>query len=153
VRSRQNLLNFLKDKEENGMGGVLMSEIEESVPRAERTIRKLNENIFKITRGERDKEEVIFYNNKDYEMSVDEMIVSQWRQVSMDGQSDGDIEKYLENVGLNAMHGEGRKRKAPNQQKKSRKKARQTKVLNTHLDTDFLKDYSEDGTQLTTPTQ
>lgn len=48
------------------------------------------------------------------------------------------------------MQGESRKRKAPNASKKARKKARPTKVLNTHLD--LLKDYSDDGTQVTTPT-
>ena len=48
------------------------------------------------------------------------------------------------------MQGESRKRKVPNQQKKSRKKARLFKVHNTHLD--ILKDYADDGTQVTTPT-
>ena len=55
------------------------------------------------------------------------VVISQWRQISVEGQSEGDIEKYLENgklsyvnhiltlspflVGLGAMQGEGRKRK------------------------------------------
>ena len=41
-------------------------------------------------------------------------------------------------------HSAGRKRKAPSsQQKKARKKTRTAKVLNTHLASDLLKDYSE----------
>ena len=58
------------------------------------------------------------------------VVISQWRQISVEGQSEGDIEKYLENgklfyvnhiptlspflVGLGAMQGEGRKRKVNN---------------------------------------
>ncbi len=53
-------------------------------------------------------------------------------------------------VGLSAMQGESRKRKAATS-KKSRKKSRQTKVLNTHLD--LLQDYADDGTQMTTPSK
>lgn len=70
-------------------------------------------------------------------------------------------------VGLGAMQGESRKRKvrseshlnfsfiasyffyvekASTQRTKGRnKRSRQTKILNTHLDSELLKDYSEDG--------
>ena len=68
----------------------------------------------------------------------------------MDGLGDGDIEKYLQNVGLGAMQGETRKRRAPaQQQRKARKKPRLQKLLNTHLDRNLLKDYSEDSPAVT----
>ncbi|XP_003383616.1 PREDICTED: transcription initiation factor IIE subunit beta-like [Amphimedon queenslandica] len=153
VRSKTQLLAFLQDRESKGMGGVSITDLKEAIPQTEKVLRKLEKDIFRLKCGERDKnEEVVFYNNHDYDITVDESIVSQWRQVSVDGQSERDIEKYLENVGLGAMQGETRKRKAPTQQRKTSKKSRQTKILNTHLETDLLKEYSEDGTQLTTPT-
>lgn len=98
--------------------------------------------IFRIVRP--DKEEVLFYNNRQYEMEVDEEFKALWHRVSVEGRTETDIEQYLQNVGLGVMQGETRKRKAPgSQQKKPRKRARPQKVLNTHLDSDLLKDYSE----------
>ena len=41
------------------------------------------------------------------------------------------------------VQGESRKRRAPTAGQKSKKKSRVTKVLNTHLDSTLLKDYSE----------
>ena len=74
---------------------------------------RLEDDIFRIPRGDRDKEDILFYNNKEYELSVDEstylnslllfqsfsisVFVTQWRSVAVDGQSEGDIEKYLQN--------------------------------------------------------
>lgn len=98
--------------------------------------------IFCITRP--DKEEVLFYKNHEYEVEVDEEFKARWHRVSVEGRTETDIEQYLENVGLGVMQGETRKRKAPGSQPaKPRKKARAQKVLNTHLDSDLLKDYSE----------
>lgn len=98
--------------------------------------------IFCIARP--DKEEVIFYKNHEYELEVDEEFKALWHRISVDGRTETDIEQYLQNVGLGVMQGETRKRKAPgSQQPKPRKKARAQKVLNTHLNSDLLKDYSE----------
>lgn len=58
------------------------------------------------------------------------------------GMTDEDIERYLQNVGLGAMTGEGRKRKAPGGERKVKKRSRTTKILNVHLDASVLKDYS-----------
>ena len=76
-----------------------------------------------ITRGERDKEEVIFYHNHDYDLEIDEGVYAQcssavsalveqvfvsvfvtyWRSISMDG-SEAEIERYLENGLLKHAH-------------------------------------------------
>lgn len=101
--------------------------------------------VISITR-QQDKEQVVFYNNPDYSLkqaSVD--FQGMWHCVSVEAVTEADIEKYLENVGLGAMQGEGPKRKMPgNSSKKTRKKAKLTKVMNTHLDDQLLKDYSGD---------
>ena len=96
----------------------------------------------------KDNEEVIFYNNPDFSLKQPacEKFKALWHSVSVVGMTDADIEKYLENVGLGAMQGEGRKRKAPgNSHKKTRKKPKQSKVMNVHLDNELLKDYSADA--------
>lgn len=110
-------------------------------------MQKLDErgDIIRLVRS--DKEEVIFYNNPEYELteSVSEEFKSMWHRVSVDGLTEADIEKHLDLAGQKAMQGEGKKRKAPiSQEKKARKKSRPVKVLNTHLDSDLFKDYSKD---------
>ena len=104
------------------------------------------EKIICITR--QDKEQVVFYNNPEYSLegAVSGDFQGLWHRVSVQGMTEADIEKYLENVGLGAMQGEGRKRKLPGTaSKKSRKKPKLTKVMNTHLGNELLKDYSNDG--------
>lgn len=89
----------------------------------------------------------MFYNNPEYSLgqAASEDFQAMWHRASVEGMTEADIEKYLENVGLGAMQGEGRKRKMPgNSNKRSRKKPKLTKVMNTHLDNELLKDYSTD---------
>jgi len=109
-------------------------------------VQKLDEagQIFRITR--QDKEEVVFYKNSGFELEppLSEEFKARWHSVSVDGLTDDDIEKYLTNTGIGAMGGERRKRKAPSEGKKAKKKSRATKILNVHLDDSVLKDYSAD---------
>lgn len=97
--------------------------------------------VMKIVRP--DKEEVVFYNNHLLRLPVAEEFRALWHTVSVDGLTEADIDKYLQSIGLGAMQGEARKRRAPTAGQKTKKKSRVTKVLNTHLDSTFLKDYSE----------
>ncbi len=96
-----------------------------------------------------DKEQIIFYNNLEYslEQKVCPELQELWHQVSVDGMTETDVDKYLSEQGLGAMQGETRKRKAPSSSthKKSRKKVKPSKVLNTHLDNKLLRDYSADN--------
>ena len=72
VRSRRSLLAKLKECEQLGLGGVLMSDVREALPEPEKAVGRLLEDgaILKITRS--DKEEVLFYLNKELSISVDE---------------------------------------------------------------------------------
>ncbi len=96
-----------------------------------------------ITR--QDKEEIVFYNNPEFAIVLKseglEQFQAMWHRESVEGMTGADVEKYLQNVGLGAMQGEERKRRAPGTQRKARKKAKQNKVMNTHLDEALLKEY------------
>ena len=94
----------------------------------------------KITRP--DKEEIIFYNDQSLLLPVAEEFRGLWHRVSVDGLTEADIDKHLQTIGLGAMQGESRKRRVPTAGHKN-KKSRVTKVLNTHLDSTLLKDYSD----------
>ena len=98
-----------------------------------------------------DKEQIVFYNNPEFSLGEPPAdFKAIWNRISVEGITEADVEKYLENVGLGAMQGEGRKRKPPgNLHKKTRKKHKPNKVMNTHLDNELLKDYSEDADKRT----
>lgn len=93
-----------------------------------------------------DKEEVVFYNNPVYSLStpLTEDLRSLWHRISVDGLTETDIERYLERVGLGAMLGQTteRKRKLPSQQRQQKKRAKNVKMLNTHLDSELFNDES-----------
>ena len=97
--------------------------------------------VMKITRP--DKEEIIFYNDQSLQLPVAEEFRGLWHRVSVDGLTETDIDRHLQSIGLCAMQGESRKRRTPTAGQRTRKKPRVTKVLNTHLDSKLLKDYSE----------
>lgn len=143
VRNRHQLLHKLQELDRDGLGGVLMNDIKEALPNPDKSIKKLQDNNDIMVILRHDKESIVFFNNKEYELKVDEEFIALWRAVGVDHLSEGDMEKYLQHVGLAAMQGEGRKRKAPGQKKPAKKKQRAHKILNTHLDNDLLKDYSE----------
>ena len=100
------------------------------------------EHIICITR--QDKEEVVFCNPK-HSLGQIEELHAMWHRVSVEGVTETDVEKYLENVGLGAMQGEGRKRKMPGiSSKRARKRPKPARKMNTHLSNELLKDYSAD---------
>ena len=101
-----------------------------------------DEYVICITR--QDKEQVVFYNNPEHSLGQtnSDELQALWHRVSVEGVTEADIERYLENVGLGAMQGESRKRKMPgNSNKKTRKKAKPTRKMNAHLTDEFLKEY------------
>lgn len=72
VRNRKQLLAKLRECEQLGLGGVLMSEVREALAEPEKAVNKLLEEgaIMKIVRS--DKEEVLFYINQELNVEIDE---------------------------------------------------------------------------------
>ena len=72
VRNRKQLLAKLRECEHLGLGGVLMSEVQEALAEPEKAVNKLLEEgaIMKIVRS--DKEEVLFYINQELNIQIDE---------------------------------------------------------------------------------
>ena len=161
MRDRRALLERLRDYDKRGLGGIPVHEIREAVynpdramtvsrtpftshpplpsPPSQRLMR--DDLVMKISRP--DKEEIIFYNDPALVLPVAEQFRGLWHRVSVDGLTEGDIDKHLQSIGVGAMQGDGRKRRTPMAKQRAKKKSRITKVLNTHLDSSLLKDYSE----------
>lgn len=48
-----------------------MTDVRDALPRADKVINKLDDDVIRVAKGDRDKEELLFYNNKDYVLEVD----------------------------------------------------------------------------------
>ncbi|XP_072377331.1 general transcription factor IIE subunit 2 [Diabrotica undecimpunctata] len=146
LKDRKSLLKLLKQQDLKGLGGVLMDDVQESLPHSEKALRILqnqNEIIF-ITRP-MDKRKVLFYNDRTASLPIDEEFQKLWRSVAVDAMDDAKIEEYLDKQGIRSMQDHGPKkpmapkRKKPGTRKKTFKKPRD----NEHL-ADVLETYEND---------
>lgn len=143
VKDRKSLLQYLDKQESEGLGGVLMDDIEEALPHAQKAIRKLTEDnhIATVTR-QQDKKLVVFYRPKGREFQVDEEFVKYWRGVAVDGIDDGKVEEYLKKHGITSMQDAPGKRLLGKDLKRKKGKQKAKIVNNEHLK-DVLEDYSD----------
>ncbi|KAK7480585.1 hypothetical protein BaRGS_00028161 [Batillaria attramentaria] len=137
IRDRKGLLRLLKNYDLAGKGGILMEDVEESLPRAEKAVKALGDNVVIVTRPT-DKKRVLFYNDKIVKVS------KLWRSVAVEGMDEEKIEEYLTRNGITSMQDAGVRKvtPVPRRKKGGSKKNRQFKRHNDHLE-DVLKDYSE----------
>ncbi|KAL4236843.1 Transcription initiation factor IIE subunit beta [Mactra antiquata] len=138
LKDRKSFLNLLKRYDLNGEGGILLDDVEESLPRASQALKKLGDSIVYITRPN-DKKKILFYNDKYCQFNIDEEFIKLWRGVSVEGQDERKIEEYLEKQGMTSMQDIG-KTVAPVQKRKRKGGKRTFKKHNDHLE---LQDYGE----------
>lgn len=147
LKDRKSLLKLLKQQDLKGLGGILLEDVQESLPHCEKALKILsNQNeIIYITRPI-DKKKILFYNDRTAQMPIDEEFQKLWRSVAVDAMDDQKIEEYLDKQGIRSMQDHGPKkptaikRKKAGQRKKTFKKPRD----NEHL-ADVLETY-EDNT-------
>lgn len=71
LKDRKSLLRLLDKHDQRGMGGVLLEDIQESLPNVERHLKALGDSIIYVVRPI-DKKKVLFYNDKTLQFTVDE---------------------------------------------------------------------------------
>ncbi|XP_044264772.1 general transcription factor IIE subunit 2 [Tribolium madens] len=145
LKDRKSLLKLLKQQDLKGLGGVLLDDVQESLPHCEKALKILqnqNEIIF-ITRPI-DKKKVLFYNDRTATLPIDEEFQKLWRSVAVDAMDDAKIDEYLEKQGIRSMQDHGPKKPiAPKRHKTSqRKKTFKKPRDNEHL-ADVLETYSD----------
>ncbi|WAR23917.1 T2EB-like protein [Mya arenaria] len=140
IKDRRALLNLLKQHDLHGEGGLLLDDVEESLPNSAKAIQKLGDSVLTIARPN-DKKKILFYNDKYCQFKVDEEFIKLWRGVSVDGQDEQKIEEYLEKQGITSMQDVGLKKVLPSQKRKKGGN-RRFKKHNDHL-AGVLKDYGE----------
>ncbi|XP_064471304.1 transcription initiation factor IIE subunit beta-like [Ornithodoros turicata] len=141
LRDRKSLLRLLDKHDQRGLGGILLEDIQESLPNAEKHLKVLGDSIIYVTRPI-DKKKVLFYNDKSLCFSVDEEFQKLWRSVAVDGIDDNKIEEYLQKQGITSMQDIGVKKVNPMQKRKKSTKAKNFKKHNDHM-SDILQDYSD----------
>uniref|UniRef100_A0A1B0DHA9 Transcription initiation factor IIE subunit beta n=1 Tax=Phlebotomus papatasi TaxID=29031 RepID=A0A1B0DHA9_PHLPP len=145
IRDGKSLLKLLKQHDLKGLGGVLLEDVQESLPHCEKALKNRASEIVYITRPI-DKKKILFYNDKTANFVVDEEFQKCWRAVTVDAMDDGKIDEYLEKQGIRSMQDHGIKKTVIPKRKKPPNKKRQFKKPrdNEHL-ADVLETY-EDNT-------
>lgn len=95
VRDKKGMLKLLKHHDLKGLGGILLEDIQESLPNCEKILRLLNNEIIYIQRPI-DKKKILFYNDRTANLNVDEDFQKLWRAVAVESMDDQKIEEYLE---------------------------------------------------------
>ncbi|EEB18098.1 transcription initiation factor IIE subunit beta, putative [Pediculus humanus corporis] len=143
VRDKKSMLKLLKHHDLKGMGGILLEDIQESLPNCEKILRILNNEIIYIQRP-MDKKKILFYNDRTANLSIDEEFQKLWRAVAVESMDDQKIEEYLEKQGIKSMQDHNLKKlAAPIKRKKVAKKRTFKKPRdNEHL-ADVLQTYDD----------
>ena len=144
MKNKRQFLDVLQRHYNDGLGGMLFDDVEESLPSAERIVRGTTGKglVLTVTRST-DKKVVLFHNDVQHSMDVDEKFKELWRHSSVEGMGESDIEKYLFNHGISAMKDSAlRKAFVAVQKKKPIRKKKQFKVQNVHLDQGLLKEFN-----------
>ncbi|XP_070495975.1 transcription initiation factor IIE subunit beta [Chironomus tepperi] len=145
VRDGKSLLRLLKQHDLKGLGGILLDDVQESLPNCDKVLKARAQDILFITRPI-DKKKILFYNDKSANFAVDEEFQKLWRSVTVDAMDDNKIEEYLEKQGIRSMQDHGIRKPMAQKRKKASLKKRQFKRPrdNEHL-ADILETY-EDNT-------
>lgn len=142
LKDKKALLRLLDKHDQRGLGGILLDDIEEGLPNAQKAIKALGDQIIFVTRP--DKKKILFYNDKSCQFTVDEEFQKLWRSVPVDSMDEEKIEDYLKRQGISSMQDSGPKKVIPVQKRKkaNSQKKRRFKTHNDHL-AGVLKDYTE----------
>lgn len=144
VKDRKSLRKYLLDRYQAGEGAVLLEDIQNSLPNANRALKWLKENEYIVTITKSDKKDVVFYNEGKSDIKIDEEFVKLWRSISVDGVADDKIEEYLEKHGIQSIQDLASKKMEPVQKRRKimRRPNKNFKAHNEHMK-DILEDYSE----------
>ncbi|KAM9329244.1 transcription initiation factor IIE subunit beta [Gastrophryne carolinensis] len=142
LKDKKALLRLLDKHDQRGLGGILLEDIEEGLPNAQKAIKALGDQIVFVTRP--DKKKILFYNDKSCQFTVGEEFQKLWRSVPVDSMDDEKIEEYLKRQGISSMQESGPKKVVPVQKRKksTSQRKKRFKTHNDHL-LGVLKDYTD----------
>lgn len=145
IKGKNSLLQILKRHDLEGKAGILMSELSECIPNAEKAIKELGQQVTVInTNVNKRKDRVLFYNDAESYVTIDEEFKALWRTVAIEHLDEKKIDEYLHKHGIESMK-DLPQQKASSQVPKRKVRKRQTMIHNEHLKgSGLLVDYSND---------
>uniref|UniRef100_A0A336LHH7 Transcription initiation factor IIE subunit beta n=1 Tax=Culicoides sonorensis TaxID=179676 RepID=A0A336LHH7_CULSO len=143
LRDGKSLIKLLRHQDLKGLGGVLLDDVQESLPHCEKVLKARANELITLTRPI-DKKKVLFYNDRTCNFAVDDEFQKLWRSVTVDAMDDNKIEEYLEKQGIRSMQDQGPKKPLIPKRKKQpiKKKTFKKPRDNEHL-ADVLETYEE----------
>jgi len=102
IKDRKSLLRLLDKHDQKGQGGILMEDVEESLPNSAKAFRILGDQVIYVTRAT-DKKKVLFFNDKSCSFTVEEDLQKLWRSATVEGTDETKIEEYLNKQGITAV--------------------------------------------------
>jgi len=138
-KKKSALLKLLRKQHDKCEGAITVEDVRESIPQADKIIKELKQNSEISVLSGTDKKEILFINDRDYDLKVNPEFIESWRSISVDGLDEEKIREFLEEQGSMAMKG------ATNRvQIQKRKPARRQRVVKKHNDhvADQLEDYT-----------
>ncbi|EDX09203.1 general transcription factor IIE subunit 2 [Drosophila simulans] len=144
IKDGKTLMRLLKQHDLKGLGGILLDDVQESLPHCEKVLKNRSAEILFVIRPI-DKKKILFYNDRTANFSVDDEFQKLWRSATVDAMDDAKIDEYLEKQGIRSMQDHGLKKAIPKRKKAANKKRQFKKPRdNEHL-ADVLEVY-EDNT-------
>ncbi|XP_022084620.1 general transcription factor IIE subunit 2-like [Acanthaster planci] len=144
LRSRKSLERLLKKHDQQGLGGIMMDDIQESLPNYEKCIETLGDLVIIITRP--DKKKVVFFNDKSAQLNIDEEIKELWNTTAVDSIDEAKIEEHLRKQGIFSMEDLSLKHVPQRKKRAGRRGPRKFKTHNDHL-AGVLQDYSQESSK------
>lgn len=141
VRDRKGLLKLLRSNDLRGGGGILVEDIQESVPQYLKVLKILAKDIITVTR-QTDKKQVVFYHDHSLEFALHPEFQNLWRNTSVDGLHDDNVDEYLNKQGIKSMQGISRVFVPARRKAKSRRNMPTRLADNDHL-AHVLEDYDQ----------
>lgn len=142
IRNKKALMRLLNSHDQRGLGGIMEDDIEESLPKAQKAFKTLEDEIIFITRPQ-DKKRILFYNDRSGSLNVDEDVSKLWRAVTVEGVDENKIEEYLQRQGIASMQDLAMRRPVTAQKRKKGNKRRKAVVAHNEHMADILQDYSK----------
>ena len=93
ILTKKALVKLLKHYSIKGKGGILLDDLQESLPKCDNIIKKLEEagDIWLINRPV-DKKKIVYYHDEGDDFEVHDDFVKLWRSVTVDGKDDVNID-------------------------------------------------------------
>jgi len=140
IRDKKALYKLLDQHEQRGLGGILVDDIMEGLPKAKKRLKAMKNKILFVTGA--DKKEVAFLNDQSCDFKVDEEFQKLWRSVPLESMEEKKIEEYLNSNGLASIEDKVATKQIVPKRRKATSRRRKYKTHNNHL-SEVLEDYSD----------